>query len=428
MARETEDVAGSGLRGHRDFNKLWLADAFTQAGNQVTLIAMPLVAVLILDANAFEVGVLVAVEYVGFLVLGLPAGVWVDRRARRPIMIFADISRAAVLLTVPVAYWFDVLTIWQLYGVVLLQGVATLFFDVASMTYVPSLLKAAQMTAGYSRLQADQSVAMVAGPTLAGALVQAATAPFALIVNAVSFIGSAVVVGSIRTNEPRPEQAADHHFGREIAEGMRFVLGHPVLRAIAFSLAVSSFFSAIFAAAVIVFLANDLGASPGIIGLVMSGGGLGGLMGAVLAGRLATALGEKRAVWLPYAVTAPLGLLIPLAGPGPQLVLFALGWFGFSFALVNYNVGQVSLRQRLCPPHMRGRMNATIRFLGWGVMPIGGLIGGGIAVWIGTRDTLWIAQIGHLLVAVILATSLISWKEPNADSVAVLSDAGDHAR
>ena len=417
----------SGLRGHRDFNLVWMADAVSQAGNQVTLISMPLVAVLVLHENAFEVGLLVAAEYLGFLVLGLPAGAWVDRRPRRPLMVVADLSRAAFLLSVPVAYGLHALTIWQLYAVVLLQGIATLVFDVASMTYLPSLLKADQLTAGYSRLQADQSVALVAGPTLAGALIQAFTAPFALIIDSFSFICSALLVGSIRTTERRTEQPAEHHFGREIAEGLKFVLGHPVLRAIAVSLAVSSFFSAIFAAVVIVFLADDLGTSPGIIGLVMSGGGLGGLLGAVLASRLAKLLGEKRAVWLPYAVTAPLGLLIPLAGPGLQLIFFAVGWFGFSFALVNYNVGQVSLRQRLCPPHLRGRMNATIRFLGWGIVPIGGVIGGAIAVWIGTRGTLWIVQVGALFVAVILAIALTSWKDTGAATVAVRSDASDQA-
>lgn len=400
------------LRGHGDFRKLWLADAVTQVGNQVTLLAMPLIAVLALDAGPFEVGVLIALEYLGFLVLGLPAGAWCDRWRRRPVMIASDVVRAVVLASVPVAAVFDALTIWQLYAVVLLQGFAAVFFDVASLSYLPSLLGKELLVPANGRIQASASIAHVAGPTVAGGLIQAVTAPVAVALDALSFLGSALLLRTIKTEEHRPEPPPQRHLGREVAEGLRVVLKHPLLRAIALSLGVSSFFSAAFAAVVIVFLSNDLGVSPGTIGLLMSAGSVGGLAGAASAGRLATLLGQARAVWLPYALTAPLGLLIPLTGPGPRLLLFTVGWLGFSFALVNYSVAQVSLRQRLCPPHLLGRMNATVRFLGWGLMPFGGLAGGALGAWLGTRDTLWLTQAGHLLIPLILFIPLTRWKDP----------------
>jgi MFS family permease len=404
----------AGLREHRDYRRLWLADAVSQVGNQVTLLAMPLVAVLVLHATTFQIGLLVALEFVGFLVLGLPAGAWCDRWRRRPIMVSADLVRALVLASVPIAYVFDLLTIWQLFVVVLLQGMSTVFFDVAALSYLPSLLPQAHLMAGNARLQANESVAQVAGPTVAGALIQLVTAPVALAVDAVSFLGSAVLLRSIRTTEPRPEPLAERHLGREVAEGLRVVLRHQVLRAIAGSLAISSFCSAMFAAVVIVFLADDLGTPPGVIGLVMSAGSVGGLAGAMVTGRLAGRLGEFRAVWLPYTVTAPFGLLIPLAAPGFRLLLFTAGWLGFSFALVSYSIAQVSLRQRLCPRNLLGRVNATIRFLGWGLMPLGGLIGGALASWLGTRDTLWVTQVGQLLVPVVLVVPLTRWGNAEA--------------
>ncbi|MEU9129931.1 MFS transporter [Kitasatospora sp. NPDC048540] len=405
----------TGLSGHRDFRSLWIADTISQFGVQVSILAMPLVAVVHLDAGPQAVGVLVALEFLGSLLVGLPAGVWADRRRRRPVLVGADLVRAVVLASVPLAAWCDVLTIWQLYAVALVQGVATVFFDVAYQSYLPTLVDPADLVEGNTRLQASASVAQMAGPSLAGALVQALTAPVAIAANAASFVLSGLYLAGIRRAEPAPPVAAGPQrpgLLREVGEGLRLVLRDPVLRALAAATAAVNFFTAVFAAVITTFLADDLGLSAGLIGLLMTAGSAGGLAGALAAPALIRRAGHARGVWLPTVVGLPLGLLIPTAGGGSGLAAFVVGWCGCSFAIVAYNVAQVSLRQALCPDGALGRMTATMRFLTWGVMPLGALLGGALGAAAGTRPTLWAAQLGELLVPLILIASPLRLTEP----------------
>ncbi|MBO0808797.1 MAG: MFS transporter, partial [Actinobacteria bacterium] len=315
----------------------------------------------------------------------------------RPVMITADVARAVLLASLPLAAALGVLTIYQLYVVALLHGGCTLFFDVSYQSYLPALVDRGELVEGNAKLQASQSVAQVAGPAVGGFLVQAFTGPFAVLADAVSFLVSAGSLRAIRTAEPPAQRAGRTGLRREIAEGLRFVLGHPVLRAIAGCTGSFNFFSNAFQAIVVVFLVRQVGLSAGTIGVLFSAGSAGGIVGALTAAAAGRWLGTARAIWLPLAVTGPLGLIIALTFPGPGLILFGAGWFGLSFSNVVYNVNQVAYRQALCPPGLLGRMNATMRFLVWGTIPLGGLAGGALGTALGNRGALWVILAGEAL-------------------------------
>lgn len=412
-----------GLIWHRDFRLLWTAETVSQFGSMVTQLALPLVAVLYLHASTFEVGVLAALENAAFLLVGLPAGAWCDRVRRRPVMVSADLVRAALLVSVPVTAALGMLTLWQLFAVSLLHGVGTVFFDVAYMSYLPSLVGRNELVEGNAKLQASEATAQVGGPTLGGFLVQLFTAPFALLADAASFVVSAVCVGAIRKREEPPERPEQRHLGREMSEGLKFVLRHPILRMIAGTTGTANLFNTAFMAVVLVYLARSLQLSAGTIGVLMAAGGIGGIIGALTASRVAKRVGQARVVWLSMAVTGPLGLLIPLVQPGWRLAFFVVGWFAFSYGVVVYNVAQVSFRQALCPPRLLGRMNASMRFLVWGTMPLGGLLGGALGAWLGLLPTMWVTRVGEAVAVVwVLASPLRGMRDipdPEPDEQAV---------
>jgi MFS family permease len=387
-------AARLGLLREHDFRQLFVADTISQIGSQVSMLALPLVAVLTLHASPFEVGVLAACETAAFLLVGLPAGAWVDRMRRRNVLIGGDVGRAVVLGSVPAAWWLGVLSMPQLFVVALLTGVLTVFFDVSYQSYLPHLVGRANLVEGNAKLEAVRGVNQIAGPTLAGLVIQWLTAPIAVAVDALSFLGSALFILLIRKREPNVERRPDAHLGREIGEGLRFVLGNRLLRSIAMCTGSSNLFSAITGAMMIVLFARDLRLSAGVIGLVFSFGAIGGLVGALTATRVARWLGQGPAIWISTAVTAPFQLLLPLAQRGWLLWVAAFGFLMYWYGAVVYNVGQVSFRQGLTPERLLGRMNATMRFLVWGTMPIGGLLGGALGEVIGVRQALWVGVIG----------------------------------
>jgi MFS family permease len=383
-----------GLLREHDFRQLFVADTISQIGTQVTQLALPLVAILALDASPFEVGLLAACETAAFILVGLPAGAWVDRMRRHSVLIFGDVARAALLGSVPVAWWTGTLTMPQLYLVGLLVGVFTVFFDVAYQSYLPHLVGRENLVEGNAKLEAVRGVSQIGGPTIAGLLIQWVTAPVAIVVDAVSFLVSAVFVGLIRKREPKPERAPDAHLGREIGEGLRFVLGNRLLRSIAMCTGTFNLFSSIGFPMILVLLADELNVSAGTIGLVMSLSAVGGLLGAFTAMRVAKRLGQGPTIWMAPAFTAPFGLLIGLVQPGWLLWLGAAGFAVSMWGGVVYNIAQVSFRQGLTPERLLGRMNATMRFLVWGTMPLGGLIGGILGQHVGVRETVWIGAAG----------------------------------
>lgn len=395
----SEDVARrrGGLWHHRDFRRLWIGDTVSQFGTMVSQLALPLVAILTVDATTFEVGLLTTCETLAFLLIGLPAGAWVDRMRHRRVLIVNDLIRAAVLGSIPLAQLLGVLTVEQLYAVALIAGASTVFFDVTYQSFLPELVERSDLVEGNAKLQASQSVSQVAAPSLGGLIVQALTAPFAVLVTALTFLWSASWLTAISARPPKPERRPDRHLGREIKEGLSFVLGHRLLRAIAACTATSNLFSSMGVGLSLVLLARELHLSPGAIGLISSTAAVGGLLGALAASRVARWVGQGPVIWLSVAIAGPLTFVLPFVQRDWTLGLYALAELGYFAGAVVYNINQVSFRQALCPPELLGRMNATMRFFVWGTMPMGGVLGGLLGSGIGVRPALVIVAIGSCL-------------------------------
>ncbi|MEU6328271.1 MFS transporter [Streptomyces sp. NPDC047049] len=389
----------------RDFRLLLAGAAAGQLGAQVTLVALPLVAVLELDAPAFQVGLLTAAETAAFLLVGLPAGAWVDRMRKLPLMIRADVVRALTMASIPLAAVTGVLTMAQLYVVALVTGVATVFFDIAHQSFLPQLLPKDQLVSGNGALETIRSSAQVAGPGIGGGLVQLLGAALAIVTDAAGYALSALFLWRIKRPESLPERRPDASLRRDIGEGLRFVCGHRLLRVIAVTTGLGNFFAAVLMATQSVFLVRVLGLVPGVVGLVLAASALGGLAGALCSGRLAARFGQARLIWLSPLVTGPFAVLWPLAGRGTGAALFALGSGVVFFGVVVYNVAQVSFRQTVCPPRLLGRMNATLRFLMWGTLPLGALAGGALADAFGARVALVWCAAGFLAVPLPLLLS-----------------------
>ncbi|WP_078891847.1 MFS transporter [Streptomyces sp. NRRL S-350] len=393
------------LLGHRDFRLLLTGAAAAQTGSQVTLVALPLVAVVVLDATPFEVGLLTAAETAAFLLVGLPAGAWLDRMRKLPVLIRADVVRALAVGSIPPAAALGVLTMPQLYLVALVTGVATVFFDVAHQSFLPAVLPRGQLVGGNGALETVRSSAQIAGPGLGGGLVQLLGAPLAIVADACGYLASALLLARIRVDEPQPEPQPGRSLRADVGAGVRFVLGHPLLRAIAAATAVSNLFAAVLMAVQTVFWVRVLHLQPGAIGVLLSASAVGGLAGALCAGYLARWIGQARLIWLSTVVTAPFAVLWPLSGGGAGVVLFGVASGVVLFGAVAYNVAQVSFRQSVCPPELLGRMNATMRFLVWGTLPLGALGGGIVADAAGPRAALWLCAAGFLLVPLPLLLS-----------------------
>jgi MFS family permease len=388
-----------GLWRHGDFLKLWSAETISQFGSTIDDIAFPLVAILVLDASAFEVATLGTVLFLPFIFFTLPAGVWVDRLPRRPILIVGDFGRAALYATVPIAYVADVLTLWQLYIVGFLVGVFQVFFDVAYQSYLPSLVDRDKIVEGNSKFEISRSAAQISGPGLGGILVEVLTAPYAVLVDALSFVASGLFLLGIRKPEPKPEVATVD--GRkpsmwyELKEGLRFVLGDPNLRAQAGCTATSNFFGSVAFSIALVFAVRELGLSPGVIGLVFSVGAAGSLLAAFTSTRITRRFGIGPTSIVVAALFAPSWLLWALAPDGNDAIPYLVAaQLVFGFTVVVYNIAQVSYRQAICPPRLQGRMNSVMRFIVWGTIPLGTISGGALATWIGLRETMAIGAIG----------------------------------
>jgi MFS family permease len=388
-----------GLWRHRDFRNLWAAETVSQLGSQVSGLALPLVAVIVLEVSAFKVALLGVIEMAPFILISLPAGVWVDRLRRKPILVTADVGRALLLASVPVAYWLDVLTIWQLYVVGFAFGVLTVFFDVSYQSYLPSLVSREQLIEGNSKLEVSRSGAQLAGPGLAGVLVEAVKAPGAIVVDAVSFVLSAFFLFRIKAEEQAPtraERQAGPGMKAEVAEGLRWVFGNRYLRWIAASTATFNFFGNMIFAVYLVFAVRELGLRPGVIGLVFAVANVGYLAGALLANRLSRRFGVGPTIVIGASGSTSLLLLAvaPRSNPIPFLIASqAISSMGVPI----YNITQLSYRQAITPRRIQGRMNSVMRFIVWGVMPLGALLGGAIASWFSLRTAIWVGAIGMSL-------------------------------
>jgi MFS family permease len=389
-------VSRDSLFFHADFRRLWAADTASQLGMFVGITAVPLLAAVTLAATPFEMGLLTMAETLGFLLLGLPAGVWVDRLPRRPVMLTADLVRAVLMLSIPVAWWTGVLTMGQLLVVVLLTGFATVFFDVAYQAYLPSLVGRERLLEGNAKLQAVQSTAQIAGPSAAGVLVQVIGAASTVLTTGLGYLTSALCLWRIRTVESVPERSGHERLLPQILEGLRFVFADKPLRAIVACTATANLFGAAAQAVQVLFLTRTAGLPPAAVGVLLAVGGIGGILAALCSGAIIRKMGQARSIWLVPLLVWPGNLLVPLAGPGWRLALAGFGLAAAGFGVILYNVAQVSYRQAITPDRLLGRMNASVRFVVWGAMPLGGLLGGILGETVGLTAALWIAVIGEL--------------------------------
>jgi MFS family permease len=391
----------TGLWRDPDFLKLWAAQGISQLGTQVTLLALPLAALLVLDASATEVALLGAVEVLPFLLFTLPAGVWVDRLPRRPILVVADLLRALALASIPLAYALDVFTLPHLFVVAFLIGVLTVFFDVSYLAYLPSLVDRAQLGAGNSKLEATRSGAQVVGPGTAGVLVGAITAPVAILVDAVSYVISAFFVWRIRRPDRRESSATPRgKLWPELREGLAYVLGHRYLRPLTFVTGGWNLFAFIGFGIYLPYLVRELGLSPEVVGLLITIGASGSIVGALVAGRVVERVGFGRTLVLAGLISSATFFLVPLAPQdNPELFIVASILLG-SFLGMVYNVSQLTFRQGITPERLQGRMNAVVRFMYWGPQPAGFALGGLLAATIGLRATLFVSAAGATLVFV----------------------------
>jgi len=389
-----------GLWRHGDFLRLWTGETISQFGSQISQLAIPLTAILVLDATAFEVAALTTVEFLPFIIFTLPAGVWVDRLRRRPILIASDVVRALLLGSIPIAYVLDALTLGQLFVVGFLFGICTVFFDVAYQSYLPSLVERSQIIEGNSKLEITRSAAQIGGPGLGGVLIEVFTAPYAVLLDAVSFAASALAIFRIRAVEERPP-TVERSDGKkpsmwtELKEGLRFVVSNPNLRAQAGCTSTSNFFSSVSFSIILVYAVRELDLSPGLIGFVFSLGALGGLLAALTATRLSARFGIGPTTIVMAAFFGPTMILYAIAPSGNAAVpLLVTAQLIFGFTVVVYNIVQVSYRQAICPPRLQGRMNSVMRFIVWGTIPLGTLAGGALASWIGLRETIVVGALG----------------------------------
>jgi MFS family permease len=394
-AAERAPARRASLWRHADYMKIWSAATISLMGSAVSQLAIPFIAAVILRATPFEVALLATVQMLPFILFTLPAGAWLDRVRRRPVLIGGDLGRAIVLATIPLAYAVGVLTIWQLYAVAFATGLLTVFFDVADQSYLPVLLDADDLVEGNAKLQLSASAAQIVGPGLGGGLISLVSAPFAIIADALSFLASGGLISLIRKHEPKPErrrtQDGSHmSLRQEISEGLHYVLGNRYLRMIAASTGTSNLGTSLAFAIFPVFAYVELGLSAGLVGTVLGLGSVGILVGAVTSAPLARRFGVGPVIVGSMLVNGPAMLAVACMPSAPLVaaaILLASQFVG-GISAVAYNVNQVSFRQAITPLEMQGRMNATMRFIVWGTMPVGSVAGGVIATFLPLRATI----------------------------------------
>ncbi len=389
-----------GLWRNGAFLRLWTGETFSWFGENIGNFVIPIIAVTWLSASAFEIGLLATAERLAFLVVGLPAGAWVDRWLKRRTMLTVDITRAVLLAAIPVLWLTGVLAFWQLVVIATAVGTLSVFFDVAYQSFVPLIVAKDRIAPANGRLETSSQVASLAGPAIGGGLLAILAAPLALFVTAGTYLLSFLALTSIRDQEvPKPNEDR-RPLVVEIKEGLVWVFRQDLLVRIVLCTAIGNLFSNMAFTVLPILALRDLGIPEWMYGLMGTVGGVGGLLGALLSTRFSTWLGEGTVIPVTAIGFSVFGLLLPLAAGLPAVaaaVLLAVAEFVFGLFVVPYNVAQVSFRQRICPPELLGRMNASIRFIVWGVIPIAGFLSGVFATWWGIVPTIWIGVIGSIL-------------------------------
>jgi predicted MFS family arabinose efflux permease len=393
-----------GVLWQRNFRLLWVGESISAVGNAMAVVGMPLLAVEVLHASTFVVAALTAAAYLPWLVIGLPAGVWVDRLPPRPLMIICDVAAAVLYASLPVAAWFGVLTTGQVVIVALAAGGCNVFFATAYQVYLPSLVRAADLIEGNAKLQGSMSVATICGRGAAGIAAQAVGDAAALLFNAASFLVSAVCLMVIRAETPPPEPARRGTVRADIAAGIRLIARDRYLRPLTIYAAVSNLAYSGSTALIVVFLVRVAGFGPAAVGVLMACSGIGGVIGAVTARRLARWLGSARVLWLSALGTGLFGLLIPLTAPGPLAACYAAGSGVVAAGIIIFNTVAGSFRQTYCPRPMLGRVTASMRFVVFGTIPVGALLAGALGDGLTVRAALWITLAIFALSGTLLLT------------------------
>ena len=402
---------GGTLWRDRDFLRLWIGQTASSVGAAITSLALPTAAILALHAGPFEVGLLAAFQRLPFLFLTLFAGAWLDRVRRRPVMIAADVARGLVLAAIPVAAFMSFLSMGELYVVAVVLGIFTVFFDIGVLSFLPGLIGREQLTEGYMKLDTSFSIANLIGPGLGGVLIQLVTAPVALVGNSATYLISAAMLLFIRRPEPALGRAAtDAPASRirdEIAEGLRWVFGHPVLRSELLGMTSAIFGLVMVQPLVLVFAYRSLHFSPSLLGAIFTLEGVAGLVGLWASARVVRLLAVGRTMWLTQIVVAVGTLLLPVAQFGQSIVVMAGALVVIGVAASIQDVNQVTLRQSLTPDRLQGRMNAIYRLFYWGSMPVASFLGGFLGDRLGASTAIEIGGLIALGAAVVIALSAV---------------------
>ena len=400
MNSEATELAAkkSSLWGRPNFLRLWSSETISSFGAQFSELAIPLTAVLVLQGTPAQLGILNAAITAPFLLFSLIAGVWVDRHKRRSVMIISNVARAFLLASIPLAAVTGHLTILLLLGIAFLVGTLRVFFDIAYQSFLPSLVEREDLVEANSRLEASRAVSSVAGPSVAGGIIQVITAPFAIAFDATSFVFSTFFLARIERQEPPSEKSHSRSVAAEMREGLRVVAENPLLRSLAGAGSTANFFEFAIMAVFLLYGVNVLNLQPDLLGIILGVGATGAIAGALLANRLAKQIGTGHAILASLLLGASLWApLIYLATPTTAIPFLIVAWFFGEAAFVSWSINQSSLRQAICPPELQGRVSATMRFLSAGAVPLGSIAGGILGQILGLRLAIGIASIGVLI-------------------------------
>ncbi|MEU4393193.1 MFS transporter [Kribbella sp. NPDC023855] len=399
-------AARSLLIRHRDFRALWVGEVVSRFGTAVSSVALPLIAVTVLQATTFQVGLLSAAAWLPWLLIGLPVGAWVDRWRRRPIMQLASAGSLILFASIPLAAHTGLLTIELLLAIAVLTGAAAVFFQTAYTAYLPNLLQPEDQAEGNAKLHGSASAAQIAGVGCGGLLVQLTGAVDATLVDAATFLVALLCITAIRHREPR-QQRPGTALAAEVISGLKLVTSDVWLRTLTIFGGVSNIALMGYQSIVVVFLVRELGVSPALVGALIAIASSGGVVGAFLGRRVADAVGTARATLLFELALPTLALLIPLTTDGPGLALYTVGAFCIGVGVVGGNTIKATFQQSYCPPDLRGRLAASSAFLNYGTIPLGALLGGTLGEVLGLRTALWITTAGVPLAGLVLLFSPI---------------------
>ena len=384
------------LLKYPDFLKFWSADSISFFGSQFSALAIPWVAVTTLGADASQMGILGALSLLAFPLFGLFVGVWVDRNLRRRTMIVSNLGRALLLATIPTATIFGGLNMSLLYGVGFLVGTLQAFFDIAYQAYVPSLVERRQLVEANSKLETSRSTAQVAGPSIADVLVQIFSAPYVILGDVLGYLGSATFLSRITKMEAIPE-ASDKTVFEDIKEGLAVVFRNRSLSSIAGCTATTNLFSTAYGVLLLLFFYKELHMTAFESGILFTAGGIGSVVGALTSSKISRVLGVGWAIVSGALIFGVASLAFYFAEQPFAIPLMAIAQFVIGVSVVLYNVNQVSFRQALVPLEIQGRMSASMRFIMWGTIPVGAILGGALGQWLGVRQAIGVGAIGSAL-------------------------------